>query len=50
MIKFYCKECGKEMWQLADWDNIKNLTLEQLSHVLICSDCTLKELKRDKNG
>lgn len=47
MIKFYCKKCGKEMWELVNFDNIKHLTLEQTERSLICSDCILKEIKED---
>jgi len=49
MIKFYCKKCGKEMWQFGDRDSIKYLTIEQIEHVLICSDCLLKEIQEEQN-
>jgi len=45
MIKFYCKECGKEMWQSANREGIKCLTIEQIEHILICSDCINKEIE-----
>jgi len=45
MIKFYCKRCGKEMWQNVKWDAIKDLTLEEVKNSLLCSDCLLKEVK-----
>jgi len=49
MIKFYCRECGKEMWQDVNWDDVRHLTLEQIEHVLICSDCLLKEIQEEQN-
>jgi len=45
MIKFYCKKCGKEMWQNVNWDNINHLTLKQVKNSLTCSDCILKKIK-----
>ena len=45
MIKFYCKKCGKELCGKTNWDYIKHLTIEQINHVLICSDCVNKEIK-----
>ena len=48
MIKFYCKTCGKEMWQNVNWHAISNLTLEQVRNSLTCSDCELKEIKGEK--
>ena len=46
-LKFYCPKCGKEMWQLIDWNNIKDLTLSQIKDMLICSDCLLKEAEHE---
>ena len=51
MIKFmpfYCQECGKEMWQNVNWDNISHLTLKQVKDSLICSDCILKKIKDEQ--
>jgi len=36
------------MWQETNWDNIRYLTIEQISHILICSDCLLEEIKGDE--
>ena len=47
MIKFYCKECGEEMWQGVDWDSIKGLTIEEVKRSLICSDCVAKRMGKD---
>ena len=47
-VKFYCKKCGKEMWQNVNWDNINHLTLKQVKNSLTCSDCILKHLKDEK--
>lgn len=44
MIKFFCKGCGKPMWTLAEWEDIKHLTLEDAEAELECSDCILKEI------
>ena len=53
MIKFYCERCGKEMWELIRelggmWDNVRHFTLDQVNHLLVCSDCLLKEIREDK--
>jgi len=45
MIKFYCEKCGKELNEKTNWDYIKDLTLEQISYILICSDCANKEVE-----
>jgi len=45
MIKFYCKECGKEMWQGVKWESICDLTLDEINRNLVCSDCVLKKIK-----
>lgn len=45
MILFYCEKCEKQMWQEADWDNLKHYTLEQTKRMLICSDCILAYAK-----
>lgn len=47
MIKFYCEKCGKELWKLAEWDNIKFYTLEVIKEQLICFDCELEQLRKD---
>lgn len=44
MIRFYCEGCGKEMWELADWNGLKYLTLAQVKEQLLCSDCLLAEV------
>jgi len=49
VVKFFCPECGKEMWELVDreeaWDNVRQYTLSQLRILLICSDCLLEEIR-----
>ena len=47
MIKFYCEECEKELWQYAEWEHIKFYTLEEIRERLICSDCLLGEVRKD---
>lgn len=50
-IRFFCKKCGKEMWEDMILDK-NNETIGHLYHVLECSDCTLllgsfKKLKQN---
>lgn len=47
MIKFYCRECGKEMWQLINFASIKHLTIGEVKRRLICSDCIEKRMGKD---
>ena len=47
MIKFYCKECGKEIWQNVNLDNIDHLTLKQIRYSLVCSACVEKRIAKD---
>ena len=49
MIRFYCERCGKELCDLAKWDWIKDYTLEQVKYLLICSDCLLAEIRKDRD-
>ncbi len=36
VIRFFCKECGKEIWQEMHYDNT---TLSQCESQMICSSC-----------
>ena len=45
MIKFYCKDCGKEIWQNVNLDNIDHLTLKQVRNSLVCSACVEKRIE-----
>lgn len=49
-IRIFCKKCGKELWDLATWDHIKHLTLEELEAGCVCSDCMLAEIRDDHKG
>ena len=44
-IKFYCTECGKEIWEMLEYDDIINDTIGHILNTLICSDCLLLKLK-----
>lgn len=49
-IRFYCRECSKELFTLMDY---KFIALEPFEEVLagcICADCILKEIKKDDNN
>ena len=55
MVKFFCTRCGKEMWELIDWndpyrgwDDIRGYTLAALLIRLVCSDCLLAEIRADR--
>lgn len=41
-IRFFCKGCGKEMWEDMYLDG-NSETIQSLFRVLECSDCILKE-------
>lgn len=44
-IRFYCPECGKELWEMVDYNDIANDTIGQILITLLCSDCLLLKLK-----
>ena len=52
IVKFFCPRCGKEMWELVDWeqdwDRIRRWTLASLKILLVCSDCLLEEIRADR--
>lgn len=42
-VKFYCNNCGKEIWQsMADYIK-KSETVYHAEKRCLCSDCLLKE-------
>jgi len=51
-VRFFCPECGKEMWTLLDcvekWDGARRFSLASLKILLVCSDCLLEEIRADK--
>ena len=51
VVRFFCKRCGKELWDLVDWENsyMRYFTLEQMKTQLICSDCMLAEIREDRD-
>lgn len=46
-IRFFCTECGKEMWEHLDYEEKKDETIEELLYMLICSDCMMNSLKKE---
>ena len=43
-IKFYCRECNKEMWRGVKLKG-NNDTIDFAYHMLICSDCMIARAK-----
>jgi len=53
MIKFFCRGCGKEMWeglvkQLIDGEVVGS-TINELWNSLYCSDCVIARFRHDLN-
>jgi hypothetical protein len=43
-IRFFCKKCGKEIWQdLSEESKAEDNTIASLEGRCICSDCFLKK-------
>ena len=47
-IRFFCTECGKELWESAKYEQMTFETIEEILHTLICSDCMLEEIYKTK--
>jgi uncharacterized protein with PIN domain len=47
-IRFFCPKCGKEMWQGVKFEDIGMHTIKSLLATLICSDCLLKQIKKEE--
>jgi hypothetical protein len=47
-IRFFCTECGKEMWSMVNFERIKDETIEEILYTLNCSDCMLEEIHKTK--
>lgn len=54
MIKFFCKECKKEIWEkMMDPDYFKFFemhTLKEVEEHCICNDCLALKNKEVSNG
>lgn len=48
-VKFFCEKCGREMWDLVNWEkpSQRHYTIGELLDMCLCSDCTLAEAKED---
>jgi hypothetical protein len=46
-IRFFCKDCSKEIWEDLDYSMHSNDRLWALIHCCLCSDCLLKRMKKD---
>jgi len=45
-IRFFCTECGKELWTMAKYEQIKDETIEEILNTLVCSDCILEKIHK----
>jgi len=43
-IRFFCTECGKELWTGMDYEMHEQETLGEILRSLKCSDCILKDI------
>ena len=45
-IRFFCRLCGKELFELADYEKnfYRHLTMEYLIAKCECSDCILQQI------
>ena len=55
VVKFFCPRCGKEMWESVDWEQewdrmVRYYSLASLKILLVCSDCTLEEIRADREA
>ena len=50
MIKFYCKECGKEIWEDLNEVDKNIYTIKEMEKRCICSDCILKDIKKEEKA
>lgn len=46
-IRFFCTECGKEMWKFMKYEDHDDDTLEELLAQLQCSNCMKKIIRED---
>lgn len=46
-VKFFCRDCGKEMWQGVDWSSQSDRVCDLISQVQ-CSDCVLAIYRKQK--
>lgn len=44
-IRFYCRKCGREMWEMADYEECSEMPIWAVLEALICSDCLLREAR-----
>jgi hypothetical protein len=49
-IRFFCKECGDEMFDLIDLDDRKDETLGYFLERCKCMHYMLKEIRKNKLG
>jgi len=45
-IKFFCDDCGKEIFQELDKDKKEMTTIAEIERTCLCSDCLLKKLRK----
>ena len=47
-IKFFCLQCGKEMWQgITEGAKQEDTTISKLEEQCICSDCIIDQVLLD---
>jgi len=49
-IRFFCKHCGKELWQQTNYSYFIKVYLEQFADYVECADCILKHAKDNGNN
>lgn len=51
-VKFFCERCGKELWELAEWNESQwqAYTLVELLCMCVCTDCLLKKIREYMEG
>jgi hypothetical protein len=46
-VKFFCNDCGMEMWQFMSEGYKITLTVAEANKQLKCSNCRLKQVRED---
>jgi len=47
-IRFFCKHCGKEIWQQMNYSYFIKVDLEWFADYVECAECILKHVKDRK--
>ena len=49
-IRFYCRECGKEIYKGIDYEVMGDDSFETVLRSCICSDCILQEVIEERKA